>query len=126
MHSHNQAHVTHRIDGTVELRIAIDGESESIRLLLPRTLAAQLNGNTTAWVNMDISGIITVQTENGYSKVSSEQLSLDALVSQSIKPEMLEDEPNAAAMLHKLKRCLDQARSTVDETLLALEGGARR
>jgi antitoxin component of MazEF toxin-antitoxin module len=126
MHSHNQAHVTHRVDGTVELHIAIDDEGESMSLILPRALAAQLNSKTSAWVTMDIAGMITVQNENGGSKDSGEQMSLDALVSQSIKPEMLEDEPNAAAMLYRLKQCIDRARLTVDEAMLTLGGGSRR
>ena len=123
--SPNQVHVTRRNDGTLELRIATGFEGGFIKLLLPRSVATQLNDKITAWLQMDPSGMITIQTENRDYEVSSEELPLDILVSQSTKPEMLEDEPNASAMLHRLKERLDRARLVVDEALLAAESKVR-
>jgi hypothetical protein len=119
--SPNQVQVTRRNDGTLELRIAAGFEGGFIELLLPRSVAMQLNDKITVWLQMDPSGMIAIQTENLDYEVSSEELPLDVLVSQSTKPEMLEDEPNASAMLHRLKERLDRARLVVDEALLAAE-----
>ena len=83
-----------------------------ISALAQATPSININGSVTVMFNDDVQQTIPVATAD-----------LDQLVAEAIAPEMLEDEPEAAQMLSKLRDRLLKSLEHVEKAIASLSKG---
>ena len=94
-----------------------------LSLIVPSTkLVSAVLGRVELFIALSPSGEISITSDDTTSASSLwATIKIEQLIKQSIAPQMLEDEPNAAAMLQALKRRLIASLTTVDEAISNLD-----
>ena len=94
-----------------------------LSLIVPSTkLVSAVLGRVELFIALSPSGEISITSDDTTSASSLwATINIEQLIKQSIAPQMLEDEPNAAAMLQALKRRLIASLTTVDEAISNLD-----
>ena len=94
-----------------------------LSLIVPSTkLVSAVLGRVELFIALSPSGEISITSDDTTSASSLwATIKIEQLIKQSIAPQMLEDEPNAAAMLQALRRRLIASLTTVDETISNLD-----
>lgn len=95
-------------NGMLSLQLSVAAD-----LIAPVVLA-----NSNVVVAMSPDGLLRVYADRGPPNTSiGAENKLDVLIKQSINSQMLEDEPDAAAMLQTLRSQLTSSLATVDEAI---------
>ena len=94
-----------------------------LSLIVPSAkLVSAVLGSVELFIALSPSGEISIGSEGvAFDGQQWATINIERLIKQSIAPQMLEDEPNAAAMLQALKRRLIASLTTVDEAISNLD-----
>ena len=94
-----------------------------LSLIVPSTkLVSAVLGRVELFIALSPSGEISITSDDTTSASSLwATINIEQLIKQSIAPQMLEDEPNAAVLLQALKRRLIASLTTVDEAISNLD-----
>ena len=79
-------------------------------------------GHTELFISLNPAGEVSISSDGFALKgMQMATTDIDDLVKKSVNLQMLEDEPNAAVMLHTLKKRLITSLAAVDEAISNLE-----
>jgi hypothetical protein len=104
-------------DGSCEVFcLQVDGEITA-KIVLSADVIAKLCRPDLVYLDMSIDGLVSTRSEPEGSQLG-EPLALDTLVRDAISLEMLEDEPDAEALLQVLREKLVRSLAAI-ETVIA-------
>ena len=94
---------------------------EIMRFALPRSFVDEIQRDTVGIeLLMSLDGIVSIDSLDMPAPAQLASIGLDALVARDVSPDMLDDEPNAAEMLAKLRERLVAALRSVDNAMVSL------
>jgi len=100
---------------------------EIIRLVLPQSFVDEIQRDTVGIeFSMSLDGTVSIDSLDMPAPAQLASIGLDALVVRDVSPDMLDDEPNAAEMLAKLRARLLTALRSVDNAMVSLRDRLQR
>ena len=97
------------------------GKIEIMRFALPRSFVDEIQRDTAGIeLLMSLDGTVSIDSLDMSAPAQLASIGLDALVARDVSPDMLDDEPNAAEMLSKLRARLLTALRSVDNAMVSL------
>jgi hypothetical protein len=94
---------------------------EIMRFALPPSFVDEIQRDTAGIeLLMSLDGTVSIDSLDMPAPAQLASIGLDALVARDVSPDMLEDEPNAADMLAKLRARLLTALRSVDNAMVLL------
>jgi hypothetical protein len=94
---------------------------EIMRFALPPSFVDEIQRDTAGIeLLMSLDGTVSIDSLDMSEPAQLASIGLDALVGRDVSPDMLDDEPNAAEMLSKLRARLLDALRSVDNAIVSL------
>ena len=94
---------------------------EIMRFALPRSFVDEIQRDTAGIeLLMSLDGTVSIDSLDMSEPAQLASIGLDVLVARDVSPDMLDDEPNAAEMLSKLRERLLTALRSVDNAMVSL------
>ena len=106
---------------TYSLVLSNTDKMEIMRFALPRSFVDEIQRDTAGIeLLMSLDGTVSIDSLDMSEPAQLASIGLDALVARDVSPDMLDDEPNAADMLAKLRARLLTALRSVDNAMVSL------